>query len=522
LQQQGASLSTDLIGALLGPYEIVEFLGMHAVAEVYMGRRAENNRPVLIRLAGRGVPANPVWSAQFRREAKAIAGLRHANIAPAYDFGEALDGHYMVTDYPEDPTLADLLVETRAGTRTLQPEDLTFIIRQIAAALDHAHTKGVIHRDVSPPHIMITRSGQAILGDFGLALLLTRGADDQTGGASFAVPEYMAPEVLAESRAASPASDIYSLGIVLYEMLTNDLPFRPSNQVNAALHTITGATPDPRLRKADVPPAVAEVVLTALADAPKYRFKNTMQLAEGLELAYRYPNGAPRSTSQPLPARSKKSAKSAEPGLPIGRRPTAERIAVRRGPSPQNERREKARLRAELRDIQDTEKRRQREEQLQKREEQRRIMRAKSRAFWNRWGPALTVLGLFLVISGAIVIGLQAAGLLSISVAPPTLPMMFSGGTVAVTDLPLAASSTAAATLPPTWTPVLSATPFPPDASTPIPAVVFTPLEVGTTAFRVEDGVAMQFVPASQFLMGTNDPTRSPYARPQHPVMLSD
>ena len=509
-------MSSDLIGAMLGPYEILEFLGMYGAAEVFHGRAADAGGDVLIRLVGRGLPPDPVWSARFRREAKAIATLKHANIAPAYDFGEALDAHYMVTDYSSDPTLADQLAEAREGRRVFSSDDIAFLVRQVAAALDHAHAHGVVHRDVSPPHISVTRSGQAILGDFGLAFLLTRGADEQSGGASFAIPEYMAPEVLADFLAASPASDTYSLGVVLYELLTGDLPFNVPEDVSAALHAIAGSTPDPRLRNPDIPPSVAEVVITALAEAPKDRFKNTMQLAEALELAYRYPQGVPKPKPKPKPEPALPPPPPPQPARVLGKRPTAERVVVRRGPSAQDERREKARLRAELRAIKDQKRRK----AVAQRNE---VARQRLSLFFKRWGSTLVALGVFVVIAGAIVFGLQAAGIISISVArarpeqtitlPTPIPAAAIPATPTLIVLPTAL---------PTSTPILSPTPLQPGQPTPIPAVEFTPLTVGTSIFRTLDGASMQFVPSGQFMMGTDDLTRQPSVRPRHPVMLSD
>src|SRR5262245_7293988 len=127
---------------MLGPYQIIEFVGMEGPAEVYKGYDPSRNIPVLVRLVGRGRPAEPVWSARFRRETKVIAGLKHTNIAPILDVGEALDGHYMVSELIDGTTLADLLAGIQDGTRTLLPEDVTFMVRQVAAGLDEAHGKG--------------------------------------------------------------------------------------------------------------------------------------------------------------------------------------------------------------------------------------------------------------------------------------------------------------------------------------------------------------------------------------------
>ncbi len=218
-------MATDLIGRKLGPYEIVEFLGGDDLTEVYRGHHPELDRSVIIRIVGRHLEADPVFSVRFRREAKAIAALRHPNIVQVYDFGQAEGGHYIITDDVDGTPLSVLIDEMRAGERTLDPADITFIMRQIAAALDHAHRAGVVHGAVTPSAILMTRSGQAILAEFGLSLLYSRGAEGSDAGAIISAPEYVAPELLADARAASPASDVYSLGVVVYELLTGERPY---------------------------------------------------------------------------------------------------------------------------------------------------------------------------------------------------------------------------------------------------------------------------------------------------------
>ncbi len=261
-------MADDLIGHRLGPYKILEFLGGDALTEVFKGYHTERNYHVVIKIVGRQLEPDPVFSARFRREAKAIANLHHPNIVPVYDFGQAEGGHYVVMAYVEGVPLADLLAEVRDGSRALEPDDITFIVRQIASALDHAHSQGVVHRAVTPDTILLTRSGQAILTDFGLAPLASRGAGSGSYAALLGAPEYMAPELHADPRAASPASDIYSLGVILYEMLTGERPFELDSDIDLALRDLAETAPDPRLLRPDIPLPVAQVVLRALATSP--------------------------------------------------------------------------------------------------------------------------------------------------------------------------------------------------------------------------------------------------------------
>ncbi len=511
-------MSTDLIGQMLGPYQIIEFVGMEGAAEVFKGYHPDQNIPVLIRLVGRNLPADAVWSTRFRREAKIIAGLRHANLAPILDFGEALDSHYMVSELIEGTTLADVLAEVKAGERTLLPEDITFMVRQIAAGLDEAHGKGIVHRDVNPQRILITRSGQAILTDLGLALLLSREAEENGSDAAFGSPEYTAPEVIVDFRAASPSSDIYSVGAILYEIVTGELPFGQWSDAAAVVRTLTASAPDPRLISKNVPPAVANTIMTALAVTPRDRFKNAMQLAERLEWAYQNPTAElekPRKNVKPADPSVRGSK---VPEIPVANRPTAERVVVKRGPSLMDERREKSRLRAEHRKQQD-------EEKKLRAAEQRRLQAIAARAFFRRWGRTFIALILFTAIILGILYGLRSSGILRVNVVVPTVEVEtgFPTRPTVVQTPTHSASSEVTLTVTASQPEAAEATPTPLDtaSSTPIPPIVETPLRVGSSSLRLWDGGTMQFVPSGQFLMGTDNIQFSPNVRPQHPINLS-
>ena len=507
-------MSTDLSGQMLGPYQIIEFVGMEGSAEVYKGYHSEQNIPALVRLVGRGLPADPVWSARFRREAKIIAALKHANIAPILDFGEALDGHYMVSELIEGATLADVLVEVRAGLRSLAPDDITFIVRQIAAGLDEAHGKGAVHRDVNPRRILITRSGQAILTDFGLAMLLSRGADEAAGGAALGAPEYMAPEVIADFRQSAPASDIYSVGAILFEIVCGEPPV--GGLANGdAVWTLPQDGPDPRLLSKNVPPTVAHTIMTALAATPKDRFKNALQLAEQLEWAYHNPLADPdKRRKQPKRDELTMQTQPTQELAVAGRSP-ADQVVVKRGPSLMDERREKARLRAEHRKLQNEEKKR-------IAAEKRRQDGIVARAFFGRWGRTFVALILFTAVIIGILYGLTSYGILHINVIVPTIEVAANLPLFTTTEAPILKTTEAVVV---TDSPVVTqaATQPPSDAGSPTPSlpIVVTPLDMGSSALRLADGGAMQYVPAGEFMMGTDNSRFLSSVRPQHPVTLS-
>ncbi len=489
-------MESDLIGRKLGPVEITEFLGMAGITAMYQGFDSRQQRLVVIYLAGRGLPADAVFNARFRREAREIADLHHPNIADLIDFGQAEGGYYMVSQYVDGVTLASLLDQVRAGQRTLEPEDIAFIIRQIAGALDHSHRRGIAHLDLQPQHIILARSGQAIVTGFGLALLNTLAPLAPENEPPGPATTYMAPEQISDPRAAGPSSDLYSLGAILYQMVTGEPPFDANSDIDTVLRSLNETAPDPRFLNPDVPASVAAVILKALARSPADRFGGAMQLATMLERAYARPDMGdailtarrPRSS---LPAAAADSA-PAVPQAPV----------VRRGPATREERREKRRLRAE--------------HNRARRAEQAARRRALRHEFLARWGRTLLVVAILLLMLVALVYLLQTLGVLSIRLALPSLPRRATEAQPTLTP-----THTPTATTAPTPTPVPTATPLQPAEGTPVPAVVYEPLEAGASAFRVPDGQAMVFVPAGQFLMGTNDRDRSRSSQPQHPVSLS-
>ena len=432
-------MTSDWIGRRLGPYEIVTLMAAGDRYEVFRGRHFQSQNEVIIHIVGHDEADDRAFEEYFRRQAQAIVALRHPGIVPVHDFGRVDDGrYYIVMDDALGTPLADLIAQVQAGQRPLPPDDITFIIRQVAAALGYAHRRGVVHGAVSPHTILITRSGQALLTDFGLSLLY--------GGNR---PEYAAPELLADPGAASPASDIYSLGVVLYELLTGQLPYVPGSEMDAVMRDLTGSAPDPRLLNPAIPPPVASVTLKALAQSPTERFPSALRFSEALERAYK-----PPMVRRPVAGRRRV------------RRPSAPRRASSVGPSTV-----------------------------------------------SCVGRVLLIAVVVGLLGGATVILLRTLGVLSRPA--PSSPQAGTAPTV----LPL---PTAAPTMPPTSTPLPTPTPLQPAAATPIAPLAFAPLEVGSSAFRLVDGMVMQFIPGGPFLMGGADRYAAPDEQPQHTVVLSD
>ena len=216
----------------------------------------------------------PAERQRFVREARSAAGLSHPNAVAVFDAGEADDLLYLVMEFVDGRTLADLLAEQGP----FDPAQATEIITPVLAALGHAHAAGIVHRDVKPSNIMVSDDGTVKLLDFGIA----RRFDDLAGaitveGQMVGTPKYLAPEQI-EGGPVSPATDLYAVGVVLFEMLTGSVPFDGDSAVSTALARLHAPAPDVRTRRPDVPPALAAVVGKAMAREPADRFTDAAAL----------------------------------------------------------------------------------------------------------------------------------------------------------------------------------------------------------------------------------------------------
>jgi serine/threonine-protein kinase len=274
-----------LIGQMLGSYTIEEAIGVGGMARIYRGVHSELNRYGAVKVVNWGLEEDPEFTERFRREAQAIAGLRHPNIVQIFDFGKYDNGYFMVMEFIDGQDLSVLLHHQKEQNTLLPPEQVIRIIKDIAAALDHAHDRGVIHRDVKPSNIMLNRHGQAILTDFGL-VMLSASIRLATLGGTFGTPHFVAPEQGISSAAAVAASDIYSLGVVVYEMVTNQLLFDDESPLSIALKHVSDLPTPPTTLNPALPRAVEDVVLTSLAKEPADRYATVMEMALALERAW--------------------------------------------------------------------------------------------------------------------------------------------------------------------------------------------------------------------------------------------
>lgn len=288
----------DYVGKTLGQYEIKAEVGHGGMAVVYRGYQASLNRSVAVKVLSSELARDADFRARFQREAVAVAQLAHPNILPVYDFGQDADtgALYFVTQFVDGGSLAQ-----RMGTPT-PPREAARIAAQIARALDCAHSRGIIHRDVKPANVLMTGEGHSLLSDFGIAKIMAETRLTQTG-ASLGTPSYMSPEQ-AQGLPVDHHSDIYALGVVLYEMLAGVLPFNADTPV-ALLHQHVSSPPPPlRERVQGVSRGLDKIVMTALAKDPLDRFETAGEMAEALEAeaaGERKPFGLVRRAAKPVP-----------------------------------------------------------------------------------------------------------------------------------------------------------------------------------------------------------------------------
>lgn len=268
----------DLIGTTLGQYYILEAIGHGGMAAVYMAHQPALDRLVAIKVLLPHQADTPEFRERFTREAKAVAQLNHPNILPIIDYGQAADLNYIVMKYVAGGTLAD---------RLKHPIDLTTtarLITQIAAALDHAHQRGILHRDVKPSNVLLDENEWVQLADFGLAKMLINEQALTSSGLSMGTPAYLSPEQ-GQGLPCDKHSDIYSLGVIVYEMLTGRLPFTAETPMGVIIKHIYDQPPAPRLLNPQLSEAIEAVALKGLAKPIEQRYHSAGELATALQLA---------------------------------------------------------------------------------------------------------------------------------------------------------------------------------------------------------------------------------------------
>ncbi len=306
-------MSTGSAPRRLGKYELHECLGRGGMAEVWKAWDTQLQRYVAIKILHANLQSDPGFLTRFFREAQAVASLRHPNIVQIYDFqiSRALEPEgtiaYMVMEYIEGPTLADYIARTSRIGEFPQAEEIVHLFTFIGLAVDYAHRHGVIHRDIKPANILLDQRktvrypmGEPVLTDFGIAKLLHSTAGASSGFLT-GTPLYIAPE-RAQGYVGEGRSDIYSLGVILYEICTGVRPFRGDNAVSIMKQHIYALPTSPSLINPAIPPALAEVILRCLAKDPAARFPDARSMSAALARTLNMPSPAASTpVNPPLP-----------------------------------------------------------------------------------------------------------------------------------------------------------------------------------------------------------------------------
>ncbi|HDQ72935.1 MAG TPA: hypothetical protein ENN19_12690 [Chloroflexi bacterium] len=268
------------IGKTLGRYQVVEQIGQGGMATVFKAYQPAMDRHVAVKILPSHLMQDATFMARFTQETRVLAQLEHPHILPVYDYGEQEGVAYLVMRYIEAGTLHDLI----AQQGTLSLHEVVRIVSQVGSALGYAHDRGIIHRDIKPSNVLIDPLGNAFLTDFGIAKIVA-GASNFTGtGNVIGTPDYMAPEQ-GLGKALDARCDLYSLGIMLYEMTTGRVPFHADTQLAVMMKHVHDPLPLPRSFCPDIPEMVERVILKSLAKSPDERFQTAPQMVQALECA---------------------------------------------------------------------------------------------------------------------------------------------------------------------------------------------------------------------------------------------
>ncbi len=297
-------------GNTLGNYQIVEKIGAGGMGAVYKAYQPALGRYVAIKVLPPQTAGDPAFAERFAQEARAIGKLRHPNIVTAFDFTQQDDVAYLVSDYIDGGTLADQLGSP------LPLEYAMGILGPIAGALDYAHSRGVVHRDIKPQNVLLTHDGAPVLTDFGLAKIVGPGSGMTQAGSLMGTADYMAPELASGAEAAGPAADQYALGLIAYQMLVGRHPFPADNPLSALMAHAHKPVPIPSQLGVVLPPGVESALLRALAKKPEERFARSGDFVRALAGSqFSVPTSAVAAFAAPTtsPSQPPSAASSSQP-----------------------------------------------------------------------------------------------------------------------------------------------------------------------------------------------------------------
>ena len=267
-------------GKMLGKYELGPLLGQGGMAQVYKSRHPTLKRDVAIKLIHSYLIDTDGFVERFQREAQLVAALRHPNIVQVHDFDAHTGVYYMVMEFIDGPTLGAQLEQKRSQNTLFPLPDVIDLFVALCNALDYAHAQGMVHRDVKPGNVMFTSKWQPVLTDFGLAKIVS-GTNTSASGMVIGTPMYMSPEQ-ANGESGDGRSDIYSLGVMLFEMVTGHIPFPGDTPLKIIFKQLNEPLPSAKMINPQLPDAIEQIIRKATEKKPQARYQTCADLAAAL------------------------------------------------------------------------------------------------------------------------------------------------------------------------------------------------------------------------------------------------
>lgn len=308
---------TTLVGQKVGKYHIVARLGHGGMARVYKAYQPGLNRYVAIKMLHSHLTDDPDFIGRFQREAHIVASFRHQNIVQVFDFEAEDDMYYMVMEYVDGPALKSELVERVSTGQLFTLVEAVRLLATLCDTLSYAHAQGMVHRDIKPDNCIFTRGGRILVLDFGIARILGNTKYKYTSpNAIIGTPAYISPEQ-GKGERIDERSDIYSLGVVLYEMVTGRVPYQADTPFEVIIKHINEPLTLPSLRNPDLPKTLEDVILKALSKDPADRFQSASEFATVIRAALNLPPDDDALKNPVIPISELVSTNELQPTDPI-------------------------------------------------------------------------------------------------------------------------------------------------------------------------------------------------------------
>jgi len=310
------------IGENVGPYRIIEQLGQGGMASVYKAYHASLDRYVALKVLHPAFHQDQTFKARFQREAQVVARLEHPNIVPIYDYSEYESRPFLVMKYIEGDTL-----KARLNQSPLTSEEIEHVVNSVGSALAYAHKQGILHRDVKPSNVMIAKDGTMYLADFGLARIAETDESTLSSDSIMGTPQYISPEQAMGKKDLDASTDIYSFGVMLYEMVVGQVPFSANTPFSIIHDHIYTPLPLPMKVNPSVPESVQRVLLKALAKDRLDRYTSIEELMSAFKEAWTEA-GVPMQGTAIVMRSTESSLLNAETEMKLGNPTEAKKILL--------------------------------------------------------------------------------------------------------------------------------------------------------------------------------------------------